>query len=43
SNDDADLAARIAKRSMASELNIENGLHEMKRLRSSSATTAVSV
>ncbi|CAF3499829.1 unnamed protein product [Rotaria socialis] len=42
-NDDVGLAARITKRSMASELSLEKDPHEMKRLRSSSATTAVLV
>jgi hypothetical protein len=42
-NDDIGLAARIAKRSIASTINVENDAHQMKRLRSNPAAAIVSV
>jgi hypothetical protein len=41
--DETGLAARIAKRSIASATNVENDAHQMKRLRSNPAAAAVSV
>ncbi|CAF1060187.1 unnamed protein product [Adineta steineri] len=41
-NDDVGLAARIAKRSIASTMNTENDDHQMKRLRSNPAAPTVS-
>ncbi len=40
-NDEIGLAARIAKRSITSTMNVENDAHQMKRLRSSPAATAM--
>jgi hypothetical protein len=41
--DETGLAARIAKRSIAATMNLENDAHQMKRLRSNPAAAAVSV
>ncbi len=40
-NDEIGLAARIAKRSITSTMNVENDAHQMKRLRSGPAATAM--
>jgi hypothetical protein len=42
-NDDVGLAARIAKRSLTSTMNVENDAHQKKRLRSNPAATMLSV
>lgn len=41
-NDDIGLAARIAKRSITSTMNVENDANQIKRLRSNGTTAIIS-